>query len=310
VELAGLASEVDFERKDDMDAAQRYVSNELSHFVGRGKTEEEQYDLLVNRILKSGWLTHGPGHDPSLPRGASLDFSKPISKDEAIGYQVVCFCDIPIDGLSIHIDKYSKFGLAFKKEFLIDAGACPVFYVANESPVSATNLISPPEYLDRLKMAKAAGRADRALYFDTSVRGLLDLLAAFDALCCGEGDRYFKGGALTASEFKQRLGTLMGLSEDQVASAETALKNNTQAITTLRICTDFLLNYVFSFVKCFDAKRDIRDDLHYYMEREWRVAGNVHFNLDDVSRVFLPRKYARRFRADVPDYAGQTSFID
>lgn len=94
--------------------AQRYVSTELSHFVGRGQTEEEQYQLLVHKILKTGWLTYAP-HDPALPRTASLDFSKPISTDEVINYQVVCFCDIPSSDLSIHVRKYSKFGLAFKR---------------------------------------------------------------------------------------------------------------------------------------------------------------------------------------------------
>jgi hypothetical protein len=102
----------------------------------------------------------------------------------------------------------------------------------------------------------------------------------------------------------------MGLTDSQVASAELALKNNTQATTTLRICADFLVNYVFSFVKCFDARRDIHDDSNFYMEREWRVANNVHFHLDDVSRVFFPRRFARRFRDDLPGYTGQVSFID
>jgi hypothetical protein len=113
---------------------QRYVSNELSHFVGKGKSEEEQYDLLVYKILKTGWLTYPP-HDPSRPRSLSVDFSKPISTDEALRYEVVCFCDIPELDLAIHVRKYSRFGLAFKKEFLIAKGACPVFYLANESPV-------------------------------------------------------------------------------------------------------------------------------------------------------------------------------
>jgi hypothetical protein len=40
--------------------AQRYVSVELSHFVGRGRSEPDQYDLLVNHILKPGRLTHPP----------------------------------------------------------------------------------------------------------------------------------------------------------------------------------------------------------------------------------------------------------
>jgi hypothetical protein len=199
--------------------------------------------------------------------------------------------------------------LAFRKEFLIDAGACSVFYIANEGPVPAANLINPPEFLDRLKAAAAKRSADRALYFDTSVRGLLDLLASLDCLCCTEDKRYFRGG-LTASDCRERLSVLMGLTDSQVASAELALKNNTQATTTLRICADFLVNYVFSFVKCFDARRDIHDDSNFYMEREWRVANNVHFHLDDVSRVFFPRRFARRFRDDLPGYTGQVSFID
>jgi hypothetical protein len=293
-----------------MEANQRYVSDELSHFVGKALKEEDQYDLLVKKILKSGWLTYGPKHDPSLPRECGLDFSKPISKDEAIAYQVVCFCDIPVADIAIHTEKYSKFGLAFKKEFLIDAGACPVFYVSNESPVPATSLINPYDFSDRINEARLAGRVDRSLYFDTSVRGIFDLFAAFDALCRKDKDRYLKGGLLSVSECKKRLGALLGLSEAQITSTELALKDNAQATATIGIVMDFLLNYVLSFVKCFDAKRSILDSSNYYMEREWRVPGNVHFQLDDVLRVFFPKKYAKKFRDDLPEYAGQVNFID
>jgi hypothetical protein len=124
--------------------AQHYVSSELSHFVGRGKAEEDQYQLLLH-ILRTGWLTYGP-HDPTQPRTASLDLSRPISTDKVIKYQVVCFCDIPDTDLAIHVEKYSKFGLAFKKEFLIERGACPVLYVANESPVSTVRVFSPDDF--------------------------------------------------------------------------------------------------------------------------------------------------------------------
>lgn len=72
---------------------QRYVSNELYHFVGRGKKEEDQYELLI-KILKSGWITYPP-HDPNRPRSLRLDFSNPISEDKALIYEVVCFYDIP-----------------------------------------------------------------------------------------------------------------------------------------------------------------------------------------------------------------------
>jgi hypothetical protein len=74
------------------------------------------------------------------------------------------------------------------------------------------------------------------------------------------------------------------------------------------VCGDFLFNYVFSFVNCFDSKDSLEDS--YYSEREWRVAGNVQFSLGDVSRVFFPQECAARFRADVPAHVGQISFLD
>jgi hypothetical protein len=286
---------------------QRYVSSELSHFVGKGKSEEEQYQLLVNTILKTGWLTYVP-HDPSQPRTASLDLSKPISTDEIINYQAVCFCDIPVSELAIHVRKNSKFGVAFKKEFLVNKGACPVFYIAKESYVPVQAVFSPGNFLDRIKAARASGYIDRALYFDTSVRGITDILVALDTLCCNENDRYFKG--ISASEFKDRFGQLLGLSSAQVSSVETALKGNMQALQTIRICIDFALNYVFTFIKCFDAKLSFEDESNYYMEREWRIGNNVQFTLNDVSRVFFPSSYAQRFRVDLPSYVGQISFID
>jgi hypothetical protein len=47
-----------------MPKVQRYVSTELTHFVGRGKAPEDQYALLVD-ILRGGWLTHPP-HNPTI----------------------------------------------------------------------------------------------------------------------------------------------------------------------------------------------------------------------------------------------------
>jgi hypothetical protein len=145
------------------------------------------------------------------------------------------------------------------------------------------------------------------LYFDTSVRAIIDLLAALDALCCEEGDRYFKG---SIAEFRQRFTQLLGLLPEQMSSAEAALKGNARALETVRMCTDFLLNYVFTFMKCFDAKRSFEDGANYYMEREWRIGANVQFALTDVARVFFPSGYSKRFRADLPSCAGKITFVD
>ncbi len=290
---------------------QRYVSDELSHFVGKGQAEEVQYDILVNKILKTGWLTYPP-HDLSRPRSLSLDFSSLISDDKALKYEVVCFCDIPDSDLAIHVNKYSKFGLAFKKEFLIDKGACPVFYVANESPVSAAEIFPPNNFATALiAAAQARGWIDRALYFSISVRNLLDIFAALDAMCCDEDQRYFKGGAvLSAAECKTRFGQLLGLSDAQITATESALRASAQATKNMAIFRNFLINEVFSFIKCFESKRPFDDAANYYMEREWRVANHVDFSLTDVSRVFFPPSYAKRFRGDLPSYVGQVSFID
>ncbi len=268
---------------------QRYVSSELSHFVGRGRADEEQYQLLLH-VLRTGWLTYAP-HDPRQSRTASLDFSRPISTDEVIKCQVVCFCDIRDTDLAIHVRKYSKFGLAFKKDFLIERGACPVFYVANESPVSTNRVFSPNDFLARIKAASEKGYVDRALYFDTSVRAILDILAALDGFCCVEEERYFKG--FPESEFQQRFAQLMGPSVEQTSAVEAVLKGNCQSLSTVRMCADFLLNYVLIFMKCFDAKRSFEDEANYYMEREWRIGSNVQFVLGDVARVFFPRTMQR-----------------
>jgi hypothetical protein len=287
---------------------QRYISRELSHFVGKGKPENDQYQLLVH-ILKSGWLLHKP-FDPKQPRTARLDFSRPISADRTIDYEVICFCDIPSSDLAIHVRKYSKFGLAFKKEFLIDKGACPVFYVANDSPVPVPpdQLFRPGDFIDRINEAAKKGIVHRGLYFDTSVRAILDLLVALDAVCFEDANRYFKG--IDVSEFKARFAHLLGLSPTQVAAVENALKGKPEASQTIRRCTDFLLNWIFTFTKCFDAKRSLEDEDNYYTEREWRIGDNVQFSLTDVSRVYFPPNFSVQFRADLPSYAGQVTFIE
>ena len=294
-----------------MTPAQRYVSRELSHFVGNkanGQTEEDQYDILVNKILKTGLLTYPP-HDPTKPRSASLDLSKPISTDSLVKYQVVCFCDIPEHDLAIHVNKYGKFGLSFRKEFLIALGASPVFYVAKDSPVPETQMFRPSDFAARVDEAVKHGPPiDRALYFDTSARGLVDILIALDAIVCEDGKRYFPG--THGDEFKERLGVLFGLSETQIVAAEAAIKGTDVATETVRMCANFLINYVFTNMKCFDSKKEPHDAENFYMEREWRIGNNVCFSLDDVARVFFPSSYAKRFRADLPCYTGQISFVD
>jgi hypothetical protein len=105
---------------------QRYVSSELTHFVGRSLlTADEQYRLLTANILTSGKLG-------TLPDGSfqvRADGSTHPASNEMVQYPMVCFCDIPVPDLTLHMEKYSRFGLALKKAFLVPKGARPVFYV-------------------------------------------------------------------------------------------------------------------------------------------------------------------------------------
>jgi hypothetical protein len=291
--------------------AQRYVSHELTHFVGRGKPEGEQYTIFVNKILKTGWLTYPP-HDPNRPRSLALDLSQPISTDQALRYEVVCFCDIPETDLALHVRKYSRFGLALRKLFLIERGACPVFYVANESPTSVMELWPPGNFMTaQVELARQRGVIDRALLFSVSARQIIDIFAALDAISNDEGKRYFQsGGTLSADEAKSRLRTLLNLSDVQASAIEQALRGNQQAAHTIGNLRNFLINEVFSFIKCFEAIRSFDDQENYYMEREWRIANHLQFTLDDVTHIFLPAAYARRLRMDLPEYVGQITFVD
>ena len=113
-------------------AHQRYVSNELTHFVGGGlKSHEERFNLLAT-ILKTGVLHT----QPSMVDGPvcfTWGFPISVDADEMFSAYCVCFCDIPLADLGIHIGKYGPFGIAFTKGFLVGKGASPVFYIAKDA---------------------------------------------------------------------------------------------------------------------------------------------------------------------------------
>ena len=130
-----------------------YVSNNLTHFVGRSLAADElRYELLA-KIFRGGVLldpSHigrrdpifqvkmSPGPTGSVPLSAcsGLDYSSypnvrhdlgtKLSDNALVQFDIVCFCDIPRSELAIHCAKYSHFGLAFPRLFLVNAGASPV----------------------------------------------------------------------------------------------------------------------------------------------------------------------------------------
>src|SRR5574338_756106 len=110
---------------------QRYISNELTHFLGRAMSTAEQYDLLVE-VLTTGLLAQ-PSYNAHLSPTLTVNYAGSICNDDMFSPQIVCFCDIPVPDLGIHMQKYSSFCIAFSKGFLVRQGATPVFYVAKNS---------------------------------------------------------------------------------------------------------------------------------------------------------------------------------
>ena len=99
-----------------MSSRQRYVSGELTHFVGSGKSEERQYELLVH-ILRTGHLWHPP-FDGALTNLNAIPRNK-ASDHTMFGSSCICFCDIPVADFGIHVAKYSRFGIGFRKDYLV-----------------------------------------------------------------------------------------------------------------------------------------------------------------------------------------------
>ena len=120
---------------------QRYVSPHLTHFVGRGQEPELQYALLV-KVLRSGCLTHKP-HNPSISGNLLVNRNALLSRNDMYAPEVICFCDIPLDDSSIHVRKYSGFGVAFPRSFIVQAGGSPVRYIPLPARINVSSSLAP-----------------------------------------------------------------------------------------------------------------------------------------------------------------------
>jgi hypothetical protein len=257
---------------------QRYVSEELTHFVGRSLGDEEkQFDLLLN-ILRSGELR--------APRNPDGSAKPPVETTLGVGWfserkvhqvAAVCFCDIPEEDLPIHMKKYSRFGLSFRKSFLLTRGATPVFYIANDARV---------EY--RPQVDWAAGM-----------------------MTSGQYSREFFLNSFISAFYAKRLELFFLLVKQYQESTPVEQKLNPQ-ITTLLTDIEVLMRGVdrefLSYCVPFSASRIDEDADNFYMEREWRALADVQFTLDDVRRVIMPEKWAKPFRVALPGYSAQVSF--
>ncbi|MCH8999278.1 MAG: hypothetical protein IID48_13605 [Proteobacteria bacterium] len=107
-----------------------YVSREFYHFVGRNTLEkpDKSYDILL-KVLDGGCVSHPPHTGDWGTVKITEDLSKNLLTEELIVPTVTCFCDIPLKSLGIHMKKYGKFAVGFKREYLLQYGVRPVIYV-------------------------------------------------------------------------------------------------------------------------------------------------------------------------------------
>lgn len=301
---------------------QRYISKELTHFVGRGRSASSQYKLLV-RILRTGWLTHPP-HDPHVSGNLTVTPSARISQNEMYSPQTVCFCDIPVEDLPLHARKYSRFGLSFDKDFIVENGGAPVHYIPTKSSVRVLLDLSPQQWMEYLKTKSTEGfyqYIGRGEYFDNEVRQYHKLLTLFHRLIFEALDIKRASGRGTRGDsvwdlppdsegfpiFDFPRQALKQIPSDSVRGLVQDAIQWDRRLSQLQVFLDF---QVFSYVKFFDHVLPDDHKYNYYFEREWRVLGNVGFRIEDVKRVLIPEKYARQLREDCPQYYGQLTFLE
>jgi Putative abortive phage resistance protein AbiGi, antitoxin len=251
-----------------------YVSDELTHFVGRDNSEQEQYELLV-AIVNSGQLL-----SPNFQ--AKVHHMNPYASlcgNQMYVPSVVCFCDIPVTSFNIHMSKYSRFGLAFKRQFLIGQGANPVLYVARDSSVptnawpQSQPVARPQSILDPYDQRPPAPNVlTRCEYFD-----------------------------IMARIFHSAFTIEMALTP--------ANQTNSNGFKRLQDLNTFVSLSLMAYIKFFDSGLAPEHPDNYYMEREWRVLGDVSFAVADITRVIVPRAYKSQVKRDLVGFRGKFTLV-
>lgn len=264
-----------------------YTSTLLCHFVGRSKAnDDERFELLVT-IIKG--------------RKLIANLSNPINPESVFqgGYQCehvgevfgkcdcVCFCDIPDTALSIHTNKYSKFGMGFEKTFIAKQGAHPVMYVPENYAIiergegSATGRTSTPR--------------EPKMYYPYLLQVSTNLLPLMEI-------GYF-GVDLQQQENNLKsvgLGEHLNLFNDAVRKMFFSGQYHPLLFNIMQGMANQM-----AYVKLFDATLPDDHPDNYYMEREWRSLGNVDFSINDIKTIYLPTEYYKvRFMEEFPSYQG------
>lgn len=273
-----------------------YVSDHLTHFVGRSKSTDQERFALLAQIVQSGVLLD-PSHvgqkypvftviqrDRESEKEHKLeylshpsirhDIKSKLSEHRYLEPEIVCFCDIPFADLGIHCSKYGRFGLAFEKTFLIAQGAAAVMYVPVKGPI----FIQLDEYV------RSTGQTN----WQQASRGPRSELL--------EGVAQFHNWLHFQETFL--LETMM----QHATTPETIDK----IVSDLRHLVFYQVGieaFLLGYVKFFDSSLAEDDPNNYYMEREWRIAGKVRFKQTDIAKILVPELFVESAKLQFPEIA-------
>jgi hypothetical protein len=276
-----------------------YVSNELTHFIGRSLASDQERYRLLAQITRNGTLldpSHLGRRDPifqvvipedpgnrlevsSYPN-VRHDIESKLSDNTLVQFEIVCFCDIPSEELAIHCSKYSRFGLAFSKPFLIAQGASPVMYI----PKPGSFEMTLREYVSTSGELNYEERksGDRASLID-------DIFT-----------------------FHNQLSYVRHLALQHAYSQAASLEDVDETVKKLRTTLFYQTGveaFIFGYLKFFDPALPPDHIDNYYMEREWRVAGKIRFKLADIQRMLVPDEFVDQARCDFPELTNRIATL-
>lgn len=281
-----------------------YVSENLTHFVGRSLgSDKDRYDLLC-KILRDGVLLD-PSHvgkndsifrvvgsqDPDTGVTDDLvytsypnvrhDNEAKLSDNSLLQFESVCFCDIPLESLGIHCSKYGRFGLAFSRRFLVAQGASPVMYIPK-----------PGSFAMRLREHRLL--TGEILYEESKSGARAEII---------DEVYNFHNLRLSYPQYKAL--------EQQFLNAESTgdVDKMVRQLRTTLLYQTALEAFIFGYLKFFDPTLPPDHVDNYYMEREWRVAGTVRFKPTDVQHVYVSADFIDRASDELRELASRVTTI-
>ena len=262
-----------------------YVSSALRHFVGRSlANDNDRFDLLT-KIISEGKLRANIKNPDEPSISSTWGYAGERLGEVFQKCDCVCFCDIPDDLLGIHTRKYSKFGIAFNKTFLVKNGARPVTYVPLHASIKKYFQTDIPadtstEYFVHLS------NLSNTLFW------LLIILNRYEPI-----NESIEKIMLDEPAIKRAVQTL-----------DSRIVHSVMEGKTDQMLRSLVSGWVtqLAYVKIFDETLADDDPDNYYMEREWRSIRSVDFSIDDIEKIYLPStEYVEKFKKVFPQYHGE-----